>query len=284
MTNGGFLSLKKLNKFLSLLVILSVVSSLFLPNISYAVEGAIHEGSDSDYYYDEDGNLQFQIVEDTTEFIPEEIWDVNELDYEDDYFQDEYLESFETEVVEIDEQSVEYINSDSTLIEEAYFDKEPEFTTMFLPFLLPAATAIVIRSGGKLLVRQYLTSTTRNITIRNAALAGKRHPTTGVLFNSQGFPQFTSRYSFPLSNTYLKSSNATQFAQANRSLLNAVNQRSTTVRSRFTQSQLNDIRAGRTPSGYVWHHHQNRGLLQLVPRAQHQGTGHTGGRAIWGTK
>lgn len=33
----------------------------------------------------------------------------------------------------------------------------------------------------------------------------------------------------------------------------------------------------------TWHHHQDRGKMQLVDKAIHQQTGHTGGKAIWGT-
>lgn len=52
----------------------------------------------------------------------------------------------------------------------------------------------------------------------------------------------------------------------------------------FDKKRLAEIKAGKTPSGYVWHHHQNRGVLQLVGRSTHEKTGHTGGKSIWGTK
>lgn len=44
------------------------------------------------------------------------------------------------------------------------------------------------------------------------------------------------------------------------------------------------IKEGKIPSRFVWHHHQNRGVLQLVVRLTHENTGHTGGKSIWGTK
>ncbi|GIN87860.1 hypothetical protein J6TS2_42460 [Heyndrickxia sporothermodurans] len=37
---------------------------------------------------------------------------------------------------------------------------------------------------------------------------------------------------------------------------------------------------GLTPEGYIWHHHQDRGILQLIDKEVHNKTGHTGGRAI----
>jgi len=35
-----------------------------------------------------------------------------------------------------------------------------------------------------------------------------------------------------------------------------------------------------TPKGFIWHHHQNHGRMQLVPKRTHKGVGHTG-RAYW---
>ncbi len=52
----------------------------------------------------------------------------------------------------------------------------------------------------------------------------------------------------------------------------------------FTTSQQKKIKAGKTPDGYTWHHHQTRGYMQLIKSEQHSKTGHTGGRKIWGTK
>ncbi|MBC1290944.1 HNH endonuclease [Listeria booriae] len=53
-------------------------------------------------------------------------------------------------------------------------------------------------------------------------------------------------------------------------------------KSKFTANQLKDIQNGYTPRGMTWHH-QDRGKMQLVDKAIHQQTGHTGGKAIWGT-
>jgi len=33
----------------------------------------------------------------------------------------------------------------------------------------------------------------------------------------------------------------------------------------------------------VWHHHEKTGRLQLVDKNLHDKTGHTGGKAIWGS-
>ena len=37
-----------------------------------------------------------------------------------------------------------------------------------------------------------------------------------------------------------------------------------------------------TPDGKTWHHHQDRGRMQLVDREIHKRTGHKGGWSIWG--
>lgn len=58
------------------------------------------------------------------------------------------------------------------------------------------------------------------------------------------------------------------------------------LKSKFTPEQLNDIKEGRTPSGYVWHHNEEPGKMQLVKREDHDrvigGAAHTGGNSLWG--
>jgi hypothetical protein len=90
-------------------------------------------------------------------------------------------------------------------------------------------------------------------TIRNAHLAGKNHPITGIPFDQRGFPDFSS-----------------------------VVRRE--VRITQTGSRSADFRAANeaagyesTPAGYTWHHHQDGTTMQLVPTKIHDLTGHTGG-------
>lgn len=58
------------------------------------------------------------------------------------------------------------------------------------------------------------------------------------------------------------------------------------LKSKFTPGQINDIEKGRTPSGYVWHHNEEPGKMQLVKREEHDraigGAAHTGGSSLWG--
>lgn len=58
------------------------------------------------------------------------------------------------------------------------------------------------------------------------------------------------------------------------------------LRSQFTEEQLKDIEEERTPTGYVWHHNEKPGTMQLVKREDHDrvigGAAHTGGNSLWG--
>jgi RHS repeat-associated protein len=90
---------------------------------------------------------------------------------------------------------------------------------------------------------------------RNAHLAGKTHPKTGVPFDTGGYPDFK----------------AAGVVEAE-------------VKISQTGTRAGDFKAAneaagfrRTPEGYTWHHHQDGTTMQLVPRSTHARTGHTGG-------
>ncbi|XYH94645.1 RHS repeat-associated core domain-containing protein [Sorangium sp. So ce1128] len=91
---------------------------------------------------------------------------------------------------------------------------------------------------------------------RNAHLAGKTHPKTGVPFDKSGYPDFSAyrHPNIPDVRIELSGSRSTDFARAN-------------------------VAAGlkETPAGYTWHHHQDKGLMQLIETDVHKFTGHTGG-------
>ncbi|QCT01588.1 hypothetical protein E6C60_0867 [Paenibacillus algicola] len=52
--------------------------------------------------------------------------------------------------------------------------------------------------------------------------------------------------------------------------------------SHFSAVQLEQIKAGETPDGYVWHHTETPGEMELVDEQVHAQSGHTGGRFLWG--
>ncbi|PTL84342.1 HNH endonuclease [Vitiosangium sp. GDMCC 1.1324] len=91
--------------------------------------------------------------------------------------------------------------------------------------------------------------------IRNAHLAGKRHPVTGVPFDADGYPDFRAAgvVKAEVKITYT-GSRARDFAAANKA-----------------------AGFGETPKGMTWHHHQDGMTMQLVPTETHARTGHTGG-------
>jgi hypothetical protein len=91
--------------------------------------------------------------------------------------------------------------------------------------------------------------------IRNAHLAGKKHPITGVPFDADGYPDFRAAGVVKVE-----------------------------VRIEYTGSRTRDFAAANkaaglreTPKGMTWHHHQDGTTMQLVPTDIHARTGHTGG-------
>lgn len=104
--------------------------------------------------------------------------------------------------------------------------------------------------------------------------------------NVQGvFPVFESAFDVQLPENLEKSSNARQFKECNNQLREAIDN-NPDLRDNFTKEQLEDIENGDTPSGYVWHHNEETGKMQLVKVKDHDraqgGAAHTGGKALWG--
>ena len=99
------------------------------------------------------------------------------------------------------------------------------------------------------------------------------------------FPVFNSTFDVQLPEELEKASNARQFKECNQQLKEAVNN-NPELRSQFDEEQLQDIEDGDTPSGYVWHHNEEEGKMQLVKTEDHDrtqgGAAHTGGKALWG--
>ena len=143
--------------------------------------------------------------------------------------------------------------------------------------------------------------TTENPTIylitRNESLAGDIHPITGVPFERQTielgtgeiiegvFPIFGSTYDANISEDLFTESDYKQFKECNKQLLEAM-ETDPELKSKFSTEQLEQIKDGiydgSAPDGYIWHHAPQPGLIQLVDANSHAGTGHTGGRTVWG--
>lgn len=131
------------------------------------------------------------------------------------------------------------------------------------------------------------------IACKNASLLGRTHPETGVKYierlatNSEGklckgvFPQFDSVYETKLKAESLTKADAVQFKECTKNLQASL-ESNPSLAARFTETQLEQIRAGEAIDGLTWHHSEKTGIMQLVDSAIHQKTGHTGGKAVWG--
>lgn len=97
------------------------------------------------------------------------------------------------------------------------------------------------------------------------------------------FPKFDAVFT-----TYLSPENqkSNAYAKECNAKLKEALQDNPELRSKFTDEQLKDIENGRTPTGYVWHHNEEQGKMELVKRSDHDktigGAAHTGGSALWG--
>lgn len=110
-------------------------------------------------------------------------------------------------------------------------------------------------------------------------MANKTYKKTKVKFDSNGFPKFKSYYTIKLRRKYYHRSRERHFYIANRTLYREVTRLNN---KKFTSSEMYVFSKGITPKGYTWHHHQDRGVLQLVDTNIHSETPHIGGYSIWG--
>lgn len=131
-----------------------------------------------------------------------------------------------------------------------------------------------------------------DFTTRNMELVGKTHPETGVPFERRTVklggvesevvvPRFDSQYDAYLPDDLIKSSDTIQFSECNAQLKEALEGNSE-IESRFSKAQIEQIKNGETPDGFLWHHDAETGKMQLVNENIHSQTGHTGGRTLWG--
>lgn len=97
------------------------------------------------------------------------------------------------------------------------------------------------------------------------------------------FPKFNSIFDTQLSPENYKSK---AYAKECNAKLKEAIENDPELRSKFTPEQIKDIEEGRTPRGYVWHHNEEPGKMQLVKREDHDktmgGAAHTGGNSLWG--
>ena len=131
-----------------------------------------------------------------------------------------------------------------------------------------------------------------NIKCQNESLEGKNHPVTDIPFERRRIevegkeyevvvPKFESKFDAQLPEDKYTASDRVQFKECNNQLREEID-KNPKLKSQFDARQLEMIKNGDTPSGYVWHHDASAGKMQLVDSDIHGKTGHTGGRNIWG--
>jgi filamentous hemagglutinin len=127
-------------------------------------------------------------------------------------------------------------------------------------------------------------STLPNSKLKNVKLAGQRHPETGIVFDQRGFPIFDkvakvdTRIGRELS--CLEKPNLHK-REATRNLRDLID-RGGMDPSGFNGEQLIAIQKGKeTIPGFIWHHHQDTGRMQLIPEKIHGMVGHIGGMSMW---
>ena len=113
------------------------------------------------------------------------------------------------------------------------------------------------------------------------SMVNKTHKSTGVRFDEDGFPKFKVYAKVKLPLKYWKKDREAHFYRASRMVYERA-QKNSIFRRKFTKKEITDFKNGNVPSRYTWHHHQDRGVLQLVETKIHSNVKHVGGFSIWG--
>ena len=115
------------------------------------------------------------------------------------------------------------------------------------------------------------------------SMVNKRNSRTGIYFDKDGFPKFKAIAEVKLERKYWKKDRDAHFYRASKILYQRI-QKSSRTASKFSRRDISSFKQGNCPSKYTWHHHQDKGVLQLVDSDIHSKVRHNGGFAIWGKK
>ena len=113
------------------------------------------------------------------------------------------------------------------------------------------------------------------------SMVNKKNEKTGIYFDKDGFPKFKAIATVKLERKLWKKSREVHFYHASKELYKKI-QKSSSLARKFTKREISEFKNGDVPSKYTWHHHQDRGVLQLVERDIHAAVRHDGGFSIWG--
>jgi len=104
----------------------------------------------------------------------------------------------------------------------------------------------------------------------------------GVKISKYGLPEFDSKLDTFIESKDFKKSREKHFRVCNRSLKKKIEE-DEEFKSQFSKRELNQIKIGKTPEGYTWHHDGNPppGRMQLVETNKHDKVRHDGGYSLW---
>lgn len=118
----------------------------------------------------------------------------------------------------------------------------------------------------------------------NVQYRGHHAPGSDIPIDMSGFPMFdhVTIYDIRVSpKSWRGRSRKAPQRAATRSLRKAIADGRVSAKQ-FTPKQLDAIKRGReTIPDYTWHHHQDTGRMQLIPRKYHEMSQHVGGYEIW---
>ena len=112
-------------------------------------------------------------------------------------------------------------------------------------------------------------------------MVGKKNDKTGIWFDKNGFPKFKPIVEVKLDRKDWKKSREVHFNRASKMVYEKA-QRNSMFARKFLRRELAEFKSGEVPSKYTWHHHQDKGVLQLVEYKIHSDVKHRGGFSIWG--
>jgi hypothetical protein len=107
-----------------------------------------------------------------------------------------------------------------------------------------------------------------------------------IRFDKNGFPEFNTRFETILEDVHIGSGNPRAHRMAcNEKLFRSIQRDPSLAKDLGLSAEAVKAlpRSSAPPPGYIWHHHQDVGRMQLVPLSEHKlAISHTGGMAIWG--
>lgn len=109
--------------------------------------------------------------------------------------------------------------------------------------------------------------------LKNVKLAGQRHPETGIVFDTKGFPIFddVAKFDTKISREIVSTNKSKTHMKAATLDLKKQIETGKIDRNNFTSKQLEQIMLGEPKiEDLNWHHHQDIGRMQLIPKDLHR--------------